>query len=117
MSSLRLEVVSGAHAGRVFDADLDVVRIGRAADNDLVLLDAHVSAEHARIVSSIDGFVLEDLGSTNGTWLTRDGEQFALAEAGPTIALNPGDRLELGGQGSEGTELRLDFALDADKIE
>jgi transcriptional regulator with GAF, ATPase, and Fis domain len=117
MSSLRLEVVSGASAGRVFDAELDVIRIGRAAGNDLVLADVHVSGEHARIVSSIDGFVLEDLGSTNGTWLSRAGEQHALGEGARSIALRPGDRIELGGQGSEGTELRLDFELEADAIE
>ena len=117
MSSLRLEVVSGANAGRVFDAELDVVRIGRAAGNDLVLPDAHVSSAHARIVSSIDGYVLEDLGSTNGTWLTRGNEQFSLAEGQTGIALCPGDRLELGGQGGEGTELRLEFELDSDPIE
>src|SRR5450432_1717426 len=103
MSSLRLEVVSGAHAGRVFDAELDLIRIGRAADNDLVLPDAHVSGEHARVVSSIDGFVLEDLGSTNGTFLTRGGDTHALGEGHRSIALRPGDRVELGGQGSEGT--------------
>jgi transcriptional regulator with GAF, ATPase, and Fis domain len=117
MSSLRLEVVSGAQAGRIFDAELDVIRIGRAIDNDLVLPDAHVSGDHARIVSSIEGFVLEDLDSTNGTWLERGGEQHALGEGRRTIALKPGDRIELGGHGEEGTELRLDFELDADTIE
>jgi transcriptional regulator with GAF, ATPase, and Fis domain len=117
MSSLRLEVVSGSSAGRVFDAELDIVRIGRAVGNDLVLADAHVSGEHARIVSSIEGFVLEDLGSTNGTWLHRGSEEHALGEGARSIALRAGDRLELGGQGSEGTELRLDFELDADGIE
>ena len=117
MSGLRLEVVSGANAGVVFDADLDVIRIGRAAGNDLVLPDAHVSGEHARIVSSVDGFLLEDLGSTNGTWLNRGPEQYSLGETRRTVPLNPGDRLELGGQGSEGTELRIDFALDSEPIE
>jgi len=117
MSSLRLEVVSGSQAGRIFEADLDVVRVGRSAESDLVLPDAHVSSEHARIVSSVDGFVLEDLDSTNGTWLTRGSQQFSLGEGSRTIALSPGDRLELGGQGSEGTELRLDFALDPDRLE
>jgi len=117
MSSLRLEVASGASAGRVFDAELDSVRIGRAASNDLVLSDALVSSEHARIVSSVDGFVLEDLGSTNGTWLLRAGEQHALGEGRRAIALSPGDRLRLGGPDSEGVELRVDFAPDTDTLE
>jgi len=117
MSSLRLEVASGASAGRVFDAELDIVRIGRAAFNDLVLNDALISSEHARIVSSLDGFVLEDLGSTNGTWLLRAGEQHALGEGRRAIALMPADRLLLGSSDSEGIELRVDFALDTDTLE
>ncbi|HEY3257109.1 MAG TPA: sigma 54-interacting transcriptional regulator, partial [Polyangiaceae bacterium] len=117
MSSLRLEVASGASAGRVFDAELDIVRIGRASSNDLVLTDTLVSSEHARIVSSVDGFVLEDLGSTNGTWLLRAGEQHALGEGRRSIALAPGDRLTLGGLGSEGIELQVDFAPDTDTLQ
>lgn len=117
MSGIRLEVVSGAHAGHVFEADRDVVSLGRAADNDLVLSDAHVSSEHARIVSSVDGFVLEDLASTNGTWVRRGSEHFALGEGQRTIALKSGDRLELGGPGREGTELTLGFEVEPDAIE
>jgi transcriptional regulator with GAF, ATPase, and Fis domain len=117
MSSLRLEVASGASAGRVFDAELDTVRIGRGASNDLVLSDALISTEHARIVSSVDGFVLEDLGSTNGTWLVRAGEPHALGEGRPALALSPGDRLLLGGVDREGIELRVDFAPDTDTLE
>ena len=117
MSSLRLEVASGTDAGRVFDAELDTVRIGRAASNDLVLKDALISSEHARIVSSVDGFVLEDLGSTNGTFLLRAGELQALGEGRRAIALSPGDRLLLGGPEAEGVELRVDFAPDTDTLE
>ena len=117
MSSLRLEVASGTDAGRVFDAELDTVRIGRAASNDLVLKDALISSEHARIVSSVDGFVLEDLGSTNGTFLLRAGELQALGEGRRAIALSPGDRVLLGGPEAEGVELRVDFAPDTDTLE
>jgi Nif-specific regulatory protein len=117
MSSLRLEVASGASAGRVFDAELDIVRIGRAPSNDLVLSDALISSEHARIVSSEDGFVLEDLGSTNGTWLRRAGEQHALGEGRRAIALSPGDRLLLGGPDAGAIELCVDFAPDTDTLE
>ena len=117
MSSLRLEVASGASAGRVFDAELDSVRIGRASFNDLVLSDALISGEHARIVGSADGFVLEDLGSTNGTWLSRAGEQQALGEGRRAIALSPGDRIFLGGPDADAVQLRVDFALDTDTLE
>ncbi len=117
MSSLRLEIRAGKSAGRVFDAELDIVRIGRGPSNDLVLEDALVSTEHARIVNSVDGFVLEDLGSTNGTWLYRGSEQHALGEGQRAIALAPGDRISLGGTEREGSEIHVDFALEADTLQ
>lgn len=117
MSSLRIEVASGANAGRVFDAELDVVRIGRASFNDLVLSDALISSEHARIVSSADGFVFEDLGSTNGSFLLRGSERHALDEARRAIALVPGDRVRLGGDDSHSVELRVNFAPDSETLE
>src|SRR5436190_20310755 len=110
MSSLRLEVASGASAGRVFDAELDSVRIGRAASNDLVLTDALISSEHARIVSSVDGFVREDLGRTNGTWLLRAGERHALGEGRRALGRSPGARLGPGGPDSVGLWLRAGSA-------
>ncbi|HEX3774936.1 MAG TPA: sigma 54-interacting transcriptional regulator [Polyangiaceae bacterium] len=117
MSSIRLEVVSGVSAGRVFDTELDVIRIGRNASNDLALLDPHVSGEHARVVSSVDGFVLEDLGSTNGTWLVRADEAHELGEGARSIALISGDLIELGGRGDEGTTLSVRFEGDGDTLE
>ncbi len=45
--------------------------IGSAAECDLVLKDEYVSAKHCRLIREGDAFVLEDLGSTNGT-LVRD---------------------------------------------
>jgi transcriptional regulator with GAF, ATPase, and Fis domain len=117
MSSLRLEVRAGNSAGRVFDAELDIIRVGRGPTNDLVLEDALVSTEHARIVSSVDGFVLEDLGSTNGTWLYRGSEQHALGEGQRAIALAPGDRISLGGSEHEGSEIHVDFTQEADTLQ
>ncbi|MCC7366891.1 MAG: DUF3662 domain-containing protein [Chloroflexi bacterium] len=47
----------------------NVVRIGRAPDNDLVLSDSRVSRYHAQIVMDQLGPHIRDLGSTNGTLL------------------------------------------------
>src|SRR4051812_11953132 len=47
------------------------ITIGRADDSTLVLTDDYVSTRHARLVPRDDGWVLEDLGSTNGTYLGR----------------------------------------------
>ncbi len=46
------------------------IRIGKADDNDYVVDDPHVSRHHARITRVEDGgLLLEDLGSTNGTFV------------------------------------------------
>ena len=45
------------------------VRVGRAADNDLVLPDPEVSRHHAQLEPDGQGWRVIDLGSTNGTWV------------------------------------------------
>ena len=47
--------------------------VGRLGENDICLDEGSVSGHHARIVETPDGVILEDLGSTNGTFL--NGEQ------------------------------------------
>lgn len=47
----------------------DNFSIGRSDDNDLVLDNQFVSHHHAKILATSDGFVLQDLESTNGTFL------------------------------------------------
>jgi FHA domain len=49
----------------------DELTIGRADKCHLVLDDTYVSQVHARIFARNDSFMLEDLGSTNGTYLNR----------------------------------------------
>lgn len=43
--------------------------IGRDPKNDIHLSDASISSAHARIVRSVEGFVIEDLKSRNGTFV------------------------------------------------
>ena len=43
--------------------------VGRSYDNDVVVNDPNVSRQHARITRTENGFIVEDLGSTNGTLL------------------------------------------------
>jgi FHA domain len=47
----------------------DVITIGRAPSNDVVVDDLPVSAQHASLTKSPSGYRLKDLGSTNGTQL------------------------------------------------
>jgi pSer/pThr/pTyr-binding forkhead associated (FHA) protein len=43
--------------------------IGRSEENDIVIQDPNVSRQHAQLSRSENGFIIEDLGSTNGTLL------------------------------------------------
>ena len=63
--------------------------LGRGAECDIALDDEDVSREHCRITPGADGFVLEDLGSRNGTIV--NGEQIR----GPVL-LRPGDLIVIG---------------------
>ncbi len=47
------------------------VTIGRAPDSTLVIDDDYASSRHARIYPTEGGWIVEDLGSTNGTWIDR----------------------------------------------
>lgn len=47
----------------------DNFSIGRAPDNDIVLADSFASQHHVKILATGEGFVLQDLESTNGTLL------------------------------------------------
>lgn len=67
----------------------DATRLGRAEDNDIILRDRFVSAHHAEVVSMGDGFVLRDLGSTNGTFCNG-------VRVTGEVALREGDRIGIG---------------------
>jgi Nif-specific regulatory protein len=107
MSRIRLELLSGSEAGRVFESDADVVRIGRGAECELRLGAAELSQRHARISALDGGFVVEDEGSRNGTALVRGAERVELELNGGQHALQSGDELELGADSGEPTRLRV----------
>ena len=75
---IRLEVTAGLGRGSRHESTADVVRLGRSADNDVVLPDEHVSGEHARIVYGGERYVLRDLRSTNGTAIVRGDQRLTL---------------------------------------
>lgn len=64
-----LELLDGGEVSPVFDINKGSIQIGRVADSDIVLPDPNVSRVHARIERSGDGYVINDLESTNGTWV------------------------------------------------
>ena len=51
--------------------DKEVVTIGRHSDNDIHIDSLSVSSQHARIVKYHKKYIIEDLDSTNGTFLNK----------------------------------------------
>jgi Inner membrane component of T3SS, cytoplasmic domain len=62
-------ITQGAQAGLSAELASGVIMIGRGADCQLILDDDYVSTRHARVVSGENGIYVEDLGSTNGTYV------------------------------------------------
>jgi pSer/pThr/pTyr-binding forkhead associated (FHA) protein len=62
-------IVEGANAGETVPLDEAPLLIGRGSDAAIRLDDDYVSTRHARIASSGDQWFVEDLGSTNGTYI------------------------------------------------
>ncbi len=62
-------VTEGALAGTTVKLGDAPVTLGRADDSTLVLTDDYASSRHARLVPGDGSWTVEDLGSTNGTYL------------------------------------------------
>ena len=88
-SDFRMIVRAGPNPGTVFELTKEVSLIGRDVTNDVVVGDAEVSRQHARITRTPGGYVLEDLGSTNGTFVNSE------RLVAPRV-MNPGDLVALG---------------------
>jgi hypothetical protein len=88
---VKLVVEQGNLAGQEFSLEPPVISIGRGADNDVVLLEHGVSRHHARLQQEPQGWVLIDLGSTNGTYVS--GQRLPAHQA---HLLQPGDQLRIG---------------------
>lgn len=88
-SARKLVVTEGALAGTTVTLNGSPVTLGRAHDSTLVLTDDYASTHHARLVPGEDAWLVEDLGSTNGTYLNRRRVQ-------APVAMQRGDRLQVG---------------------
>ena len=67
----KLVVTAGPLAGTNVTLGTEAVNIGRAEDSTLVLDDNYASTRHARLLLRDGQWYVEDLGSTNGTYLDR----------------------------------------------
>jgi len=68
---------------------VDEVSIGRAGNCQIVIDDTYASQQHARVFESNGGFMVEDIGSTNGTYV--NGRKISYP-----LELRPGDRIKIG---------------------
>jgi hypothetical protein len=66
-----LVVTAGALKGTSLDLAAQQITLGRANDATLMLNDDYASSRHARIFPQDGQWIVEDLGSTNGTYLDR----------------------------------------------
>jgi pSer/pThr/pTyr-binding forkhead associated (FHA) protein len=66
-----LRVVRGEGVGTEIQLDALVIQAGRSDDADLILDDPAASRRHFEVLAYRGGYVLKDLGSTNGTEVNR----------------------------------------------
>jgi hypothetical protein len=89
----RLSVVKSSsldlNCGDAFEIDKDIV-LGRTGSSDIVIRDTFTSSKHARVFIKTGHYWLEDLGSTNGTFLNE-----VLVEQ--PVVLADGDMIRVGG--------------------
>jgi ABC-type multidrug transport system ATPase subunit/pSer/pThr/pTyr-binding forkhead associated (FHA) protein len=90
-STARLTVTSGKYSGREVELTQGELVIGRTAPAGLILLHQEISRRHSRVYYQDGKYILEDLGSKNGTYLNG-----SLVE-GPH-ELQDGDEIQLGSE-------------------
>ncbi|MCZ7552248.1 MAG: FHA domain-containing protein [Anaerolineales bacterium] len=91
----QLVMHKGPNPGKIFELVQDELTIGRDITNRIVINDAEVSRKHARLTLQSGAYVIEDLGSTNGTFV--DSQRLI----GPHM-LRPGRNDHVGGKDHPG---------------
>ena len=80
---------SGPTIGKVYPLEAQEISIGRDATNTVAINDAEISRRHARMEMRGSAYVIQDLGSTNGTFV--NGTRISGMQV-----LNPGDTVSFG---------------------
>jgi diguanylate cyclase (GGDEF)-like protein len=89
---IKIFIAQGPEKGRSFLIKSDVAQIGRGSANELALDEDSVSRKHARITKKNDQYFIEDLHSSNGTWISghaiKSGEKVPVQEGVPIAVGN-----------------------------
>ncbi len=80
---------SGPNPGKVYPLEAPEIIIGRDASNSVAINDAEISRKHAKLSLHGSAYVIQDLGSTNGSFV--NGQRIT-----GTQVLNPGDTVSFG---------------------
>lgn len=88
-SIFQLTMRSGPTPGKVYPLEKQEILLGRDLANDIAISDPEVSRRHTRFLMQEDNVIIEDLGSTNGTFL--NGQRIASPQQ-----LRAGDVITLG---------------------
>lgn len=86
MAILKLTAASG-DVERELPSDEASMTLGRAEENEWPLEDEAASRRHAEITSTPEGYLIKDLGSSNGTWVNRTRIETHLLEDGDEIRI------------------------------
>lgn len=101
MAQFRFVMRSGPVVGKVYPLEAQEISIGRENTNMITINDAQISRRHARMELRGSAYVIQDLGSTNGTFV--NGTRISGMQV-----LNPGDTVAFG----EGIVLAFESAVD-----
>jgi pSer/pThr/pTyr-binding forkhead associated (FHA) protein len=88
-TDMRLTVIHGPNQGSEYILQDQETTIGRSANNSIVLPSPEISRRHAHLWQDGDSILLEDLGSTNGTFVNK-------ARLYKQVALHDGDEIQFG---------------------
>ena len=94
---IKLVMKIGGKEVKTVASDKGELTIGRNPDNDILIDNLAVSDRHARIIRGADGYVLQDLDSTNGTFVNEKKIN--------QVALQKNDTIDIGKHLIEVTEI------------
>lgn len=84
-----LVIIEGPRSGSTIRLDGREITIGRSADSNLLIDDEYASTNHAKLVKLENEWLLQDLGSTNGTYLGN-------SKVGTPVVLRVGTPVRIG---------------------